>query len=258
MRLAMRISPSRVEQLDRAHLAHVHAHRIGGAAELGIERGQRRGGFLDGLVVGRRAGLARQQRLGVRCLFVHRNAHVVDRVDDAFDLLGIDDLGRQVIVDLRVGQIALLLAARDQQLELRLAVFGQAVAAPRLGRSAAGGAAAGARLVRRSRSCRVRRASSVGVGAWRRARVSLCLGRLGATSVCGSADCAAAPQARRAHVCGACGGGSGSRHARASGFAGGRGWLWAACVSWCLLKWFQDSSFRRQNSPSVAGRRKAW
>src|SRR3989449_3391322 len=29
------------EQLDRAHLAHVHAHRVGGAAELGIHRGER-------------------------------------------------------------------------------------------------------------------------------------------------------------------------------------------------------------------------
>ena len=30
------------QQLDRAHLAHVHAHRVGGAAELGIERGRAR------------------------------------------------------------------------------------------------------------------------------------------------------------------------------------------------------------------------
>jgi hypothetical protein len=114
------------QQFDRAHLAHVHAHRIGGAAEFGIERGQRRGGFLDGFFVGRRGGIGGQQRLGVRCLLVHRNAHVVNRVDDVFDLLRIDDLGRQVIVDLRVGEVALFLAARDQQLQLRLAVFGHA------------------------------------------------------------------------------------------------------------------------------------
>ena len=38
---------------------------------------------------------------------------------------------RQVIVHLRVGQKALFLAARDQQLELRLALFGQHVAARR-------------------------------------------------------------------------------------------------------------------------------
>ena len=111
------------EQLHRAHLAHVHAHGVGGATELGIERGERGGGFLDGFLVGRRGGLGLQQRLGVRCLFVHRNAHVVNRVDDVLDLLRIDDLGGQVIVHLRVGQVALLLAARDQQLQLRLPVF---------------------------------------------------------------------------------------------------------------------------------------
>ena len=39
------------------------------------------------------------------------NAHVVDHVDDVFDLLRIDDLGRQVVVHLRVREEALLLAA---------------------------------------------------------------------------------------------------------------------------------------------------
>jgi hypothetical protein len=39
------------QQLHRAHLAHVHAHRVGGAAGFGIERGERGDGFLgDGLV----------------------------------------------------------------------------------------------------------------------------------------------------------------------------------------------------------------
>jgi hypothetical protein len=42
------------QQLDRAHLAHVHAHRVGGAAELGCRRGQRGRGFLGGVVVGGR------------------------------------------------------------------------------------------------------------------------------------------------------------------------------------------------------------
>ncbi len=112
------------EQLHRAHLAHVHADGVGGAAELGVERSESRCSFFDGFFVSRRRRLGRQQRLGVRCLFVHRNAHVVDGVDDVLDLLGIDDLGRQVIVHLRIRQIALLLAAGDQQLELRLPVFG--------------------------------------------------------------------------------------------------------------------------------------
>ena len=118
------------EQLHRAHLAHVHAHRVGGAAELGVERRERRGGFLDRLLVGGRRGLVGQQRLGIRCLLVHRDAHVVDGVDDVFDLLRIDDLGGQVVVHLRIGEIALLLAAGDQQLQLRLAVLGHRRHAP--------------------------------------------------------------------------------------------------------------------------------
>src|SRR5690606_8545675 len=36
------------QQLDRAHLAHVHAHRVGGAAALAVECGQRGGGLLGG------------------------------------------------------------------------------------------------------------------------------------------------------------------------------------------------------------------
>jgi hypothetical protein len=64
------------------------------------------------------------RRLGVRCLFVHRDAHVVDGVDDVLDLLRIDDLGWQVVVDFAIGQVALFLAAGNQQLQLRLAVFG--------------------------------------------------------------------------------------------------------------------------------------
>jgi len=90
----------------------------GGAAELGIERGERSGRLLDGLFVGRSRRLGGEKRLGIRCLFVHRNTHVVDGVDDILDLLGIDDLRRQMVVDLRVGQVTLLLAAGDEKFEL--------------------------------------------------------------------------------------------------------------------------------------------
>ncbi len=108
------------QQLHGAHLAHVHAHRIGGAAELGVEICERRGGFLDSFLVRCGGGIGQQQRLGVRRLLVHRNAHVVNHVDDVFDLFRIDDLARQMVVDFSVSEVALLLAARDQQFELRL------------------------------------------------------------------------------------------------------------------------------------------
>ena len=111
------------QQFHRAHLAHVHAHRVGRAAELGVDGGgERCRGFLGGFVVGHDR-LAQQQCFGIRRLLVHRNAHVVDHLHDVFDLLRIDDLGGQVIVDLGVGQEALFLAARDQELELRLPVL---------------------------------------------------------------------------------------------------------------------------------------
>jgi hypothetical protein len=102
------------QQFDGAHFAHVHAHRIGGAAELGIEIGESGGGFLDGFFVGGSGGIRQQQRFGIRRLLVHRNPHVVDHVDDVFDLFRIDDLARQMIVDFGVGEVALLLAARNQ------------------------------------------------------------------------------------------------------------------------------------------------
>ena len=122
MRLAMRISPSRVSS-STVPISRMYMRTgIGGATELGIDRDQRGGSFLDRFLVGR-AGFGEQHRLGVRCLFVHRDAHVVDHVDDVFDLLGIDDFARQVIVHLRVREVALLLAPGDQQLQLRLALI---------------------------------------------------------------------------------------------------------------------------------------
>ena len=112
------------QQFDGAHFAHVHAHRIGRAAEFGVEIGERRGGLFDRLFVRRRGRIGQQQRLGIRRLFVDRNAHVIDHVDDIFDLFGIDDLAGQVIVDFSVSEVALFLAARDEELQLGLTLIG--------------------------------------------------------------------------------------------------------------------------------------
>src|ERR1700738_1424072 len=72
---------------------------------------------------GRRRVLGLQQRLGIRCLFVPRNTHVIDRIDDIFNLLRIHDLGGQVIVHLGISQVTLLIAAGNPKLELRLAIL---------------------------------------------------------------------------------------------------------------------------------------
>ncbi|MNS82329.1 hypothetical protein D3C72_1160700 [compost metagenome] len=108
------------EQLDRAHFAHVHAHRVGGAAELGVHRGQGRFGLFLGffLAGGRRGIVVEQQRLGIRRLFVNSDADVVQRGDQRVDRFRIDHVVRQVIVDFRVGQVAARLAELDQRLEL--------------------------------------------------------------------------------------------------------------------------------------------
>ena len=110
------------QQLHGTHLAHVHAHGVGGAAAFGVE-GQRRGGFLGGGVVdfaiaGAVAG--EQQGFDIGRDFMHLDAHAVDHADDVFDLLGVDDVVRQVIVDFGKGQVALFQALADQQLDIGL------------------------------------------------------------------------------------------------------------------------------------------
>ena len=108
------------QQFDRAHFPHVHAHGIGGAAEFGVEIGESRGGFFHRFLIGGGGRVRQQQGFRIRRLLVDRNAHVVDHVDDVFDLFRIDDLARQVIVHFGVGEVALFLAARNQQLQLGL------------------------------------------------------------------------------------------------------------------------------------------
>ena len=110
------------EELDRAHLAHVHPNRIGGAAEFGIERRYRGLRRLFDVLGGRRGrGIRHQQRLGIRGFVVHLDAHVADHVDDALDLLGVEHVVGQVIVDLGEGEEAALLAEDDQRLQPALA-----------------------------------------------------------------------------------------------------------------------------------------
>lgn len=113
------------EQLDRAHLAHVHPHRIGRAAEFGIDGRQRDFRFLLDFIVGRRGGriVVQQQRLGVGRLLVHRDAHVVERADDAFERFRFREVVRQMVVDFGVREEAALLAELDQRAQLRTALF---------------------------------------------------------------------------------------------------------------------------------------
>ena len=113
------------QQLDRAHFAHVHAHRVGGAAEIGVDRRQRRFGGRFGFVVAGDGGdvVGQQQRFGIRRVLVDRDAHVVEGADDAFDRFRIDDVFGQVVVDFGVRQEAAFLAELDQGLEFLAAAL---------------------------------------------------------------------------------------------------------------------------------------
>ncbi len=104
------------QQFNRAHLAHIHAHGIGGPAEFRIDGGKRLLRLLDDVFIGnhRGRGLVHQQRFGIRRLVIDLDAHVVDHADDVLDLLGVEHVVREMVVDLRVSEIAALLAQDDQ------------------------------------------------------------------------------------------------------------------------------------------------
>ena len=124
MRLAMAISPSRDKQLDRAHLAQIHAHRIVGALGrllgFGLGRRLRRdldqfaalGLFLLGLLAGALL-LVGFGFLGLDDV----DAHLADHRQHVLDLLGGDLLGRHDRVELLVGDVAALLGLLDHLLD---------------------------------------------------------------------------------------------------------------------------------------------
>ena len=119
------------EQLDRAHFAHVHAHRVGGTAEFVVHVGQGGLGFFLGLFLGGSGagGVVQQQGFGIGRLFIDGHAHVAQHGDHDFQRFGIDQLVGQVVGNFRVGQVAARLAQLDQLLQALAAggdfLFGQ-------------------------------------------------------------------------------------------------------------------------------------
>ena len=107
------------QQLHGAHFAHVHAHRVGGAADVAVHGGESGGGFLGGSLVGI-SPLGEQQGIRIRSCLEYVDPHVVDHADDVFHLLRIGNIFRQVVVDLGVSQVTLLTATGDQLFETGL------------------------------------------------------------------------------------------------------------------------------------------
>ena len=102
------------EQLYRAHFAHVHAHRISCAACFLLNGSQRGSRLCSGDFVRRAVALAHQQLVGVGRLLEHLNTHVIDHLNDVFNLIGIRDVLREVIIDFSVGQVPLLFSLCNQ------------------------------------------------------------------------------------------------------------------------------------------------
>jgi hypothetical protein len=75
------------QQLDRTHFAHVHAHRVGRATDIGLNRRQRCGGFFGRGFVG--VGVGQHKGIRIRSTLEYVDPHVVDHADDVFHLFRI-------------------------------------------------------------------------------------------------------------------------------------------------------------------------
>ncbi|MNC27720.1 hypothetical protein D3C75_759040 [compost metagenome] len=106
------------QQLDGTHFAHVHAHRVGRAADIGFNCRQRSSGFFGRGFVG--VGFRQQKGIRIRSTLEYVDPHVVDHADDVFHLLRIGNVFRQVVVDLGVSQVTLLTTTGDQLFEAGL------------------------------------------------------------------------------------------------------------------------------------------
>ncbi len=75
------------QQLDGTHFAHVHAHRVGRAADIGFNCRQRSSGFFGRGFVG--VGFRQQKGIRIRSTLEYVDPHVVDHADDVFHLFRI-------------------------------------------------------------------------------------------------------------------------------------------------------------------------
>jgi len=108
------------QQFHGAHFAHIHTHRVRGATGFRFNRSQGCGRFCGGDIIGGTVTLGDQQFICVRGNFKYINAHVVNHLDNFFDLIGVGDIVWQMVVDFGVGQVTLFLAPGNQFFQARL------------------------------------------------------------------------------------------------------------------------------------------
>ena len=75
------------QQLYGTHFTHVHANRVSGAPDFRFHAGQNLCSGFFCVFISVVGGFSQQQIIGIRRFFHHLNAHVVDHLDDIFDLI---------------------------------------------------------------------------------------------------------------------------------------------------------------------------
>ncbi len=80
------------QQFNGAHFAHVHAHRVGSATDVGFDRSECGRGLLGSGFIG--IGFGQQQGIGIRGNLEYIDAHVVDHANDVFHLFRIGNILR--------------------------------------------------------------------------------------------------------------------------------------------------------------------
>ncbi|AEW75283.1 hypothetical protein EcWSU1_03855 [Enterobacter ludwigii] len=75
------------QQFNGTHFAHVHADRVSGTPDFRFHAGQDLCSSFFRIFVSVVGGFSQQQIIGIRCFFHHLNTHVIDHLDDVFDLI---------------------------------------------------------------------------------------------------------------------------------------------------------------------------
>ena len=107
------------QQFDGTHFPHVHADGIGRATNLRFNRCQSLGRCFGSVLIGGTT-FGHDQIIGVRGVFHYLDTHIVDHLDDVFDLVRVDNVLREVIVHLGIGQVALFFTFGNEEFKLRL------------------------------------------------------------------------------------------------------------------------------------------